>query len=208
MSAPVMNSFARQLAGSFIRGPGRLTARIAERLKRRRCVVGSGSMLLPSSRVENFLRHADAIVIGSNARIAGELLVFAHGGRIQIGDDCFVGEGTRIWSANSVTIGHRVLISHGVNIHDTNSHSISAASRRAHMAAIRLIGHPPNLSDVVDSPVVVEDDVWIGFNAIVLKGVRIGRGSIIGAASLVSRDVPPYSIMVGNPSRCVGSSKP
>lgn len=208
MSAASTYSFARQLAGGVIRGPKRLSASVAEHMKRRHCVIGSGSVLLPSSRIENFLCNRESIVIGANARIAGELLVFAHGGRIQVGDDCFIGEGTRVWSANSVKIGHRVLISHAVNIHDTNSHSTSAASRHAHMSAIRSIGHPAHLADVTDSPVVIEDDVWIGFNAVVLKGVRIGRGSIIGAAALISKDVLPYSQMVGNPARCVGSSRP
>ena len=208
MSAATLHSFARQLAGSVVRGPSRVSAILAEQLKRRHCVVGGGSILLPPSRVQNFLRDRKSISIGLNARIAGELLVFAHGGRIEIGDDCFVGEGSRIWSAHSITIGSRVLISHAVNVHDTNSHSISAASRHAHMTAIRSTGHPETLSDVADSPVVVEDDVWIGFNAVVLKGVRIGQGSIIGAAALISKNVAPYSLMVGNPARCVGSSRP
>ena len=208
MSAASMHSFARQLAGGVMRGPSRLSATIAEQIKRRHCVVGSGAVLLPSSRIENFLRNRDSIVIGSNARIAGELLVFAHGGRIQVGDDCFIGEGTRIWSANSAKIGHRVLISHAVNIHDTNSHSTSAASRHAHMSAIRSTGHPAHLPDVTDSPVVVEDDVWIGFNAVVLKGVRIGRGAVVGAGSVVTRNVAPFTVVAGNPARQVGVSRP
>jgi acetyltransferase-like isoleucine patch superfamily enzyme len=208
MSAAPTHSFVRLLAGGVLHGPGRLSAKILERLKRRRCVVGEGSVLLHSSRIENLRRERQSIVIGSNARIAGELLVFAHGGRIQVGDDCFIGEDTRIWSANSVLIGNRVLISHAVNIHDTNSHSTSASSRHSHMVAIRTTGHPTHLPDVTDLPVVIEDDVWIGFNAVILKGVRIGRGSIIGAASMVSKDVLPYSLMVGNPARCVGSSMP
>ena len=208
MIAATLHSIARQLAGSVVRGPRTVSASVAEQLKRRHCVVGAGSILLPPSRVHNFLRDRKSIAIGLNARIAGELLIFAHGGQIQIGDDCFVGEGSRIWSAHSITIGNRVLISHAVNIHDTNSHSTSAASRHAHMVAIRSTGHPETLSDVAGSPVVVEDDVWIGFNAVVLKGVRIGQGSIIGAAALISKNVAPFSLMVGNPARCVGTSRP
>lgn len=101
-----------------------------------------------------------------------------------------------------------MLISHAVNIHDTNSLSTSAASRHAHMTAIRTTGHPASLPDVADAPVVIEDDVLIGFNAVVLKGVRIGRGAIIGAETIILKDVALYSIMVGNPARCVGSSTP
>ena len=54
-------------------------------------------------------------------------------------------------------------------------------------------------------PVVVEDDVWIGQRAIILPGVRIGKGSIIGAGAVVSRSVPPYPIAVGNPARVIRS---
>ena len=57
-----------------------------------------------------------------------------------------------------------------------------------------------------DRPVIIEDDVWIGFNATILKGVRIGRGAIVGANTVITKDVPPYTIMVGNPARAVGSA--
>lgn len=208
MNEATISGFARQLVAGVALAPVRMSASIAERLKRRHCVLGPESVLLPASRIENLLRNRHSIAIGANARIAGQLLTFAHGGQIRIGDDCFVGEGTRIWSANSISIGSRVLISHSVNIHDTNAHSLSAARRHAHMLAIRSTGHPHELPDVSDRPIVIEDDVWIGFNAVILKGVRIGRGAVIGAATLIADDVPAYSLMVGNPARCVGSSRP
>ena len=53
--------------------------------------------------------------------------------------------------------------------------------------------------------IVIEDDVWIGAQAIILGGVRIGAGAIIGAAAVVDQDVPPYAIFAGNPGRVVGS---
>jgi acetyltransferase-like isoleucine patch superfamily enzyme len=52
-------------------------------------------------------------------------------------------------------------------------------------------------------PIVVEDDVWIGCNALILSGVTIGRGAIVGAGTVVSKDIPPYSIVVGNPARVI-----
>lgn len=54
-----------------------------------------------------------------------------------------------------------------------------------------------------DRPVVIEDDVWIGTRAIILPGVRVGRGCIIGAGAVLTRDVPPYSVVAGNPARVV-----
>ena len=55
--------------------------------------------------------------------------------------------------------------------------------------------------------VVIEDDVWLGANCVVLDGVTIGKGSVIGAGSIVSRSIPPYSIAVGNPCRVIKSRK-
>jgi acetyltransferase-like isoleucine patch superfamily enzyme len=51
--------------------------------------------------------------------------------------------------------------------------------------------------------VVIEDDVWIGFNAIILKGVRIGRGSIVGAGAVVTRTMPAFSLIAGNPAKVI-----
>jgi acetyltransferase-like isoleucine patch superfamily enzyme len=64
------------------------------------------------------------------------------------------------------------------------------------------------LHNVAASPIVINDDVWIGFNATVLKGVTIGRGAVVGACAVVTKDVPAYAIVVGNPARTVGEAKP
>jgi maltose O-acetyltransferase len=100
-----------------------------------------------------------------------------------------------------------VQISHSVNIHDSNSHSLSAKARFAHFEQIIFTGHPAILEDVNSAPVVIEDDVWIGFNSTILKGVTIGRGAVVGATSLVTRDVSAYTIVVGNPARAIGVSR-
>ncbi len=104
-----------------------------------------------------------------------------------------------------VTIGDRVLISHGVNIHDNDSHPKSAKDR--HMQAVDIFaGRGNDLTNVGMAPIVIEDDVWIGFNAVIMKSVRIGKGAIIGAASVITKDVPPYAIIAGNPGRQVGTA--
>jgi acetyltransferase-like isoleucine patch superfamily enzyme len=139
----------------------------------------------------------------------GQLLVFAHGGEIQIGESCFIGEYSRIWSATAIRIGNRVLISHGVNIHDTVSHSSSAASRHQHFNQIFCTGHPLTFDNPpAQAPIVIEDDAWLGFNSTILKGVTIGRGAIIGAASVVTKDVAPFCIVAGNPAKLIGYAKP
>ena len=150
------------------------------------------------AEVTNIGADRDAIRIGAHTVIAGQLLIFGHAGRIEIGDWCFVGPGSRIWSSSSIRIGDRVLISHGVNVHDTNSHPVDAVERHAHYAAILEHGHPRRIDTITAAPVVIEDDVWIGFNSTVMKGVTIGRGAIIAAGSVVTRDVPPSSLYIAN----------
>jgi acetyltransferase-like isoleucine patch superfamily enzyme len=61
---------------------------------------------------------------------------------------------------------------------------------------------------VEERPVVIEDDVWIGFGSAVLKGVTIGRGAVVAAMSVVTKDVPAYTIVAGNPAREIGRSEP
>jgi len=181
--------------------------RLQQRVAASKCTVGERTVLYPSCKIDNDLCDRSLIQIGDDTQVLSNLQVFPHGGRIVVGKDCYLGEQTRIWSMNSITIGDRVLISHSINIHDHNAHSLSARDRHAHLKAIIAKGHPKDLENVASEPVVIEDDAWIGFNATILKGVRIGKGAVVGACSVVTKDVPPYSVVVGNPSRVVGSSR-
>lgn len=158
------------------------------------CQLGPGAMLLPESEINNFSGLASDIRVGERSYIRGRLLTYGHGGKISIGDWCYVGSRTEIWSMESVTIGHRVLIAHDVNIHDGTAHSVDPVERHAHFRHIIEKGHPSAKSDlpgINSSPVVIEDDVWISFGATILRGVRIGKGSVIAARALVTQDVPP-----------------
>ncbi len=107
------------------------------------------------------------------------------GDRVQFGRGCIVHCDT--------AIGNSVLLARNVAIIGRNDHRID------------LVG-----KTIWDSPrgdtlkVFIEDDVWIGHGSIILSGVRIGRGSVIGAGSVVSRDVPRYSIVCGVPARVIG----
>lgn len=89
-----------------------------------------------------------------------------------------------------LTIGNNVLIGPHVCIHTTN-HNYSDRS-----TLIRLQGSTPE-------PVIIEDDVWIGANSVVLPGVRLGRGCVVGAGSVVTKSVPQYCIAVGNPAHVI-----
>lgn len=99
--------------------------------------------------------------------------------------------GAVISCALKITIGNNILIGSGVLITDSDAHGISPI-------------HRENPNKILKKPVVIENDVFIGARSIILKGVTIGVGSVIGAGSVVARDVEPYSIVAGNPAQKVG----
>ena len=165
--------------------------------------AGDGSTLYPSTRIYNIYGNPSAIKLGRYTHVRGELTTFAHGGQITIGDYCYIGEGTRIWSAKSIIIGNRVLISHNVNIFDNDTHPIDdPAARHQQFKAIITSGHPTDL-DLREKPVVIEDDALISCQCVILKGVTIGRAAVVGAGSVVTKDVPPYTLVAGNPARVI-----
>jgi galactoside O-acetyltransferase len=119
---------------------------------------------------------------------------------ITIGDRCFIGK-SHLVAAEKISIGDDVVISWGVTIDDHNSHSMDWSVRRHDIEnwhkGIK------DWTDIVIAPVTIGSRVWIGFNAIILKGVTLGEGCIVGAGSVVTKDVPPYAIVAGNPARII-----
>lgn len=166
------------------------------------CVLGKSSRLLKTAKILNAGKSSLQIKIGSNTAVGGELFVFAHGGQINIGDWCYIGPETRIWSAERVIIGNRVLISHQVNVMDSLTHPLGPWSRHQQFVEIFEKGHPLQV-ELSAKPVIIEDDCWIGAGAIILRGVLIGSGAIVGAGSVVTKNVPPYSLVAGNPAQVI-----
>ena len=165
--------------------------------------AGDGSKCYPTVKIINPQGVKEAIILGTNTHVRGELFVFAHDGQITIGDYCYIGEGTRIWSAKSITIGNRVLISHNVSIFDNDTHPIDdPIARHQQFKDIISTGHPKKL-DLREEPVVIEDDALIASQCVILKGVTIGKAAVVGAGSVVTKDVPPYTLAAGNPARVI-----
>ena len=102
---------------------------------------------------------------------------------IRIGDGSYLNRNTEIVAAVSVEIGADCKIGRDVIVMDTDQHE--------------LVGRP------IGVPVVIEDRVWIGARAIVLKGVRVGHDSVVGAGAIVTRSVPPWSVVAGQPARVI-----
>lgn len=129
--------------------------------------------------------------VGRNFRI-GLGSTILNPKQVTIGDDVYLGPGTQITSPTSVVIGDRVMFGPQVMLiggdHDLSNTAVP----------LRFAPPPPD-----PPPIVVEDDAWIGARVTILKGVRIGHGAVVGAASLVTKDIPPLAIAVGNPCRVI-----
>lgn len=180
-------------------------SRILQRLpggrgRRRNFVSDKTAVVYRSARIINNLGERQAIRIGAFTHIRGELLTFGHGGKIEIGDYCYIGLNTFVWSGKSIKIGNRVLISHNCNVFDNDIHPLDPEKRHEQFRKIINEGQPRNI-DLEDCEVLIEEDVLIGANATILKGVTLGRAAVVGAGSVVTKSVPPYTIVAGNPAR-------
>lgn len=167
------------------------------------CRSAPGTRFFESTRIYNLANDPERIQVGDHSFVRGELLVYPACGVIEIGEHCYVGEGARIWSAAAVRIGHRVLISHNVNILDNDAHPVDdPEARHRQFRAIVTTGHPQDV-DLGQRPISIGDDAFIACQSIILKGVTIGHGAVVAAGSVVTTDVPEYCVVAGNPARVV-----
>jgi len=154
-----------------------------------------------SSRVQHEprLKPNCHLSIGEDSIVEGMLTFEKEGASISIGDRCFVNG--HVISSERVTIGDDVLISWNVTVTDHNSHSLRFSERSRDVqewAAGR-----KDWSHVEQRPVQIRSKAWIGFNASILKGVTIGEGAVVGAGSVVTKDVPDWTVVAGNPARVI-----
>jgi acetyltransferase-like isoleucine patch superfamily enzyme len=164
----------------------------------RGAVLGDGCRLGPSAWCANEGAR-ERISLGARVVCRGILRREAFGdGTISIGDDVYVGDDCIVSCAASVEIGAGTLLGHGVQIFDNNSHPLGPEERAADWAAIRGEG---GRAEIEAAPILIGARAWIGFGAFLLKGVTIGDGAIVGAGSVVTGDVAPGAVVVGNPAR-------
>ncbi len=148
-------------------------------------------------------KHPDALVIGANCTMDGVHFALGETGRVQIGDCCYFTNAVLLCELE-LRVGDYVVIGWNATIADTDFHPLAPAERIADAIACSPLGQGRPRPEVPMQPVIIEDDVWIGPNATILKGVRIGAGAFIEAGSLVTRDVPPRARVLGNPAQVIG----
>lgn len=158
------------------------------RVQLRGCDVVPWSVRLRGhARVE---KYSGRIEIGEKVRMEGRTvpieMVAYRGAHLTVGDGTFINYGASISAHSRVSIGRRCLIGNYVVIMDSDYHDLIDHTQPGEAA-----------------PIVIEDDVWIGVRATILKGVRIGRGSAIGAGAVVTSDIPAGSVAFGVPARVV-----
>ena len=149
-----------------------------------------------------------AIRIGRGSSIyLGVMFDLGPQGQVSVGDFTLM-NGSRIICDSAVTIGNHCLISWNTVLMDTPRLSPSATDRRRELQ--QAAGHPQRtlLGTHPGRPIQIGDNVWIGFDSCILPGVSIGQGSVVGARSVVTADVPPWTIVAGNPARVIRSLHP
>jgi acetyltransferase-like isoleucine patch superfamily enzyme len=167
--------------------------------------VGANTVFDSSFTFKNFFSKLPlGMKIGDNVTLRGTVLSTEPEAYIEIGDNSFISNAS-IAAYHKIFIGCFVFIAGGVNIVDTDFHPISPAARMADTVAISTVGDKSLRPHFVSLPVIIEDEVWIGYNATIMKGVHIGKGAIVQPGAVVVKDVQPGEIVGGNPASVIGS---
>jgi acetyltransferase-like isoleucine patch superfamily enzyme len=166
--------------------------------------VGENTVLTGDYAFKRFRSRLDpALALGPHCTMDGVHFALGEEGQVRIGAYCYFTNAVLLCELE-LCIGSYVVIGWNATVADTDFHPIGPAERIADAVACSPLGKGRPRPPVLRRAVVIEDDVWIGPNATILKGVRVGSGAFIEAGALVTRDVPPRARVVGNPAQVVG----
>jgi acetyltransferase-like isoleucine patch superfamily enzyme len=147
-------------------------------------------------------RVPDALMIGEHCCMDGVHFALGHDARVRIGKFCYFTNAVLLCELE-LQFGDYVMIGWNATVADSDFHPLDPALRIQDALACSPLSQGNVRPPLLCRPVVVEDDVWIGPNAAILKGVRIGTGAIIEPGALVTHDVPARCRVLGNPAQIV-----
>ncbi|HRH65251.1 MAG TPA: acyltransferase [Bacteroidia bacterium] len=189
---------------------GKSAIRTVEELKSR---YGKMINIAPDVRLENFELEIRKPVhghvffsAGKGCVLSGKFVLETEESTIQIGENTFLGGGLFI-SLRKIEIGSDVMFSWGCTVIDNDAHSLISSERQKDVSSWKKsleagsAGLYKSWDGISNSPVEIGDKCWVGFNSIILKGVRLEEGVVVGAGSVVTRSFPRYSVIAGNPAR-------
>ena len=157
----------------------------------------------PSARLSASRIHGGTnctVVVGENTTLKCRILFPKGSGIVSVGARSIINESVLI-CADNIAIGDDVMIAWNVTIFDNDSHSTTFRHRKNDVLNWR--DNRQDWSHVPVAPITIADKAWIGFGAAIAKGVSIGEGAIVAAHAMVTRDIPPWTIVAGNPARIV-----
>jgi acetyltransferase-like isoleucine patch superfamily enzyme len=163
--------------------------------------VKIGENTTNSATIVNKYPDSSSITVGQDCLLYGSISVENERARISIGNNVFIGNST-IFCVLGITIEDDVLISSDCLIQDSDNHNLSRKLRKKDCSDWKVKG-TQDWSLVEKKEIKICAGAWIGAKAIILKGVTIGEGAIVGAGSVVTKDVAPYTIVGGNPAQFI-----
>ena len=146
-------------------------------------------------------KNCNNIIIGNNCNIMGSLSIYAKNAKIIIGDGVFIGPGTKVICYDEIRIENGVMISWDCTIMDTNSHSLKSKERQNDVLDWNKGFAFKDWSNVEYKKIHINEKSWVGFKSIILKGVILGKGTIVASGSVVTKNTDDYTIIGGNPAR-------
>ena len=165
-------------------------------------VFGEG-FYCESAQVFRFLKSkaAGALVFGDHVSVYGGCsFSLGANGKCTVGDFTLL-NGALVMAEERIEIGSHCLISWNVGIADSDFHPLAPAERLIDSRALApFFKDRPPRPKIRTAPVIISDNVWIGMNAVILKGVTIGENSVVAAGAVVTKSVPPNVVVAGNPA--------
>lgn len=157
--------------------------------------------------VPHKIENRKYVKIGKKGIIGAHFIFESEKGEVVIGDNVHLG-GVTFISRNKIQVKNDVTMAWGIVIYDHNSHSIFWEERKNdnkkcyedYLEHNRNNVYNKDWSKVIDKPIIIESKAWIGFDVTILKGVTIGEGAVVGAKSVVTKDVEAWTVVAGNPA--------